>query len=61
MKNSENTQGGKRKGAGRKPTGESAKVSVSFRLANDVVKTIRNQPNQAEFVENAIRASRYQK
>jgi len=48
--------GGARAGAGRKPKDPSgAKLPVSYWLAPDVVKIIRSQPNQAEFIEAAIR------
>lgn len=50
-------QGGKREGAGRKPNGNTAKTRISFRLSEDVIKIIKNQPNQAEFLENIVRKS----
>lgn len=50
-------QGGKREGAGRKPIYKELgkKIQVAYWLAPDVVEIIRQQPNQAEFIESAIR------
>lgn len=50
-------QGGKREGAGRKPkdTELGAKKQASWWLAPDVLAIIREQPNQAEFIEQAVR------
>jgi hypothetical protein len=56
MEAKKNTRGGKREGAGRKPKGESAKIPISLRLDPAVVSIIESQPNQAEFVEQAVKA-----
>lgn len=48
-------RGGSRPGAGRKPKGESNKVQVAYWLDPKIVEIIRAQPNQAEFIEAAVR------
>lgn len=47
--------GGSRPGAGRKPKGSANKIPVTFTLDPEVVEVIRSQPNQAEFIEAAVR------
>lgn len=49
-------RGGKREGAGRPTKGTTSKVKVSLYLDSEVVKTIRSQPNQAEFIEALVTA-----
>ena len=51
----EKKRGGKRKGAGRKPKGDDPKIQVSYWLDPKVVEIIRSQPNQAEYIETAVR------
>ena len=53
------TRGGARKGAGRPPKylDLGKKIQVAYWLSPDVVAIIRQQPNQAEFIEEAVRRS----
>jgi hypothetical protein len=53
--NTKKKSGGKRVGAGRKPKGTASKIQVSYWLDPEVVSIIRLQPNQAEFLESAVR------
>lgn len=50
-------RGGKRLGSGRKPIPDSEKKrNITFSLPQDVIRWIREQENQSETVERAIRA-----
>lgn len=49
-------RGGKREGAGRKPKGDKPKVQYATWLNSEVVDIIRDQENQSEFIETAVRA-----
>ncbi len=49
------SHGGSRPGAGRKPKGAANKIRVTFSLDPEIVEVIRSQPNQAEFIEAAVR------
>jgi hypothetical protein len=51
----------RRPGGGRKPKDKElgAKKQASWWLANDVLEIIRAQPNQAEFIEQAVREKAY--
>jgi hypothetical protein len=55
MEDGRKKNGGKREGAGRKPIGDSPKIQVAYWLDAKVVEIIRAQPNQAEFIEAAIK------
>jgi hypothetical protein len=51
------TRGGRRAGAGRKPTGKPPKRLVSVSLAADVDKYLIASANRSASVEGAVRAS----
>lgn len=53
----EMTAGGKRPGAGRKKGTKPVKEKVAFKLDPDVVRIIKEQENQAVFVESAVLAA----
>ena len=52
------TRGGKRIGSGRKPSGTPNRVSVSYRLAPEVVAYLRSTPSATEAIEQAVRRSK---
>lgn len=47
-------RGGKREGAGRKPSGVT-KTTTTFSLDNDLVVLLNAQPNRSRFINEAIR------
>ena len=51
------THGGKREGAGRKPTG-TAKILVSKKLDRDIVEYLRTCENATAVIEELIRKSK---
>jgi len=52
------THGGKRSGAGRKPApAGTQKIAYSTKLTPQVVEYLRQQPNAAQTIEDAVRAS----
>lgn len=54
--NTENKRGGSRAGAGRKPKDPSgAKEQYATWLTPDVIKHIKRQDNQAEYLESLVR------
>lgn len=55
MEEKKEARGGKRSGAGRKPKGNETKIQVSHSLDSEVVGIIKSQPNQAAFLEEAVR------
>lgn len=50
--------GGKRDGAGRKPTGKPKKVPKSVSLSQDLAEFLDNQPNKSSFVEALLRQAK---
>ncbi len=53
-----NNQGGKREGAGRKPSPETRKVSVALRIAQEIREYLSTVENQTATVEQAIRGTK---
>lgn len=51
------SRGGKRQGAGRKCFSKLPKIQVSYWLDIDIVNIIRSKPNQAEFIQNAVKSA----
>ena len=54
MKEEKKKRGGARKGAGRKPFGETRKINVSVRISPDAHEILQKTDNKSRYVDEAI-------